>query len=226
MKLSIVVITNKEKLNDHFLELLKFGDELIVEYSKTLESFAEKRNKALAKAKGDWVLFVDDDEIVSRELAEEILLAINSPIFSGFNLKRVDTVFNEEQKHGEVGNIKILRLAKKKSGEFKRSVHEVWKIQGKIKTLKNPLYHIKDSFVSEFISRMSFYGPLDAASLKSENKNFSYFKLLFLPVAKFVNNYIVKEGYRDGYPGLFLSYLMSIQSLSVRIFQKELNEAK
>ena len=225
MNLSVIVITNKEKLNEHFLEFLKFGDELIIEYSKTLESFAEKRNKAIAKAKGDWVLFVDDDEIVSRQLAEEILQVTKSPKYSGFNLKRIDTVFNEEQKYGEVGNIKILRLAKKKAGEFKRGVHEVWKINGKTKTLKNPLYHIKDSFISEFISRMSFYGPLDAVSLKLEGKNFSYTKILLFPLGKFAYNYFVKQGFRDGYPGLFLSYLMSIQSLSVRIFQKELNEA-
>jgi glycosyltransferase involved in cell wall biosynthesis len=226
MNLSIIVITNKEKLDKHFLELLSFGDELIIEYSKTLESFAEKRNKALAKAKGDWVLFVDDDEIVSRQLADEIKEVIKTSKFNGFKLKRRDIVFNEELKHGEVGKIKILRLAKRKAGKFERRVHEVWKIKSKTKTLKNPLYHIKDCFVSEFIGRMSFYGPLDAASLNSENKNFSYLKLLFYPLGKFLNNYFFNQGFKDGFVGLFLAYLMSVQSLTVRVFQNELNETK
>lgn len=221
MSLSIVVITNKAKLSDIFLQHLKFGDELIIDNSKTLNGFAEKRNKALSKAKGDWVLFVDDDEIVSRGLAKEIIDSIKTNIYSGYFIKRIDTVFNKELKYGETGKVKIVRLAEKKSGKFVRSVHETWKINGQLGILKNPLYHIKDSFVSEFIGRVCFYGPLDANSLNKEGKKFSYFKLFVYPLAKFLNNYFVKLGFLDGLSGLFLAYFMSVQSLSVRVFQWE-----
>ncbi len=222
MTLTIAVITNKTNLNTVFLDRLKFGDELLIEYSKdNLKSFAEKRNLALKKSKGDWILFVDDDEIISRELASEIKQAIKESNHSGYFLRRSDVVFGQELKHGEVGNIKILRLAKKNSGEFKRDVHEVWDINGKIGTLNNRIYHVKDNFISQFISRISFYGPIDAQSLNSEGKPFSYFKLFAFPVAKFIQSYFFKKGFLDGYVGLFLAYLMSIQSLSVRVFQWE-----
>ena len=222
MSLSLVVITNKKKLDELFLSRLDFADELMVVPNQgDFASFAQKRNQALQKVKGDWVLFVDDDEVVSRELAQEATKAIKNSRYQGYFLKRQDVVFNQVLKYGEVGKIKILRLAQKTSGQFQRAVHETWEVKGPIGLLKNPLYHLKNSFVSEFISRINFYGPLDAKALSAENKPFSFFKLLVFPKAKFLLNYFLRKGFLDGYPGLFLAYLMSLQSLSVRIFQWE-----
>lgn len=223
MSLSILVITNKKKLNEIVASHLNFGDELIISNvgDILLKSFAEKRNEVLKKAKGEWVLFVDDDEIVSRELADEIKQKIKRTKASGFFIPRQDVVFNEVLKFGETGKISILRLAKKELGKFVREVHEVWQVNGKKEKLTNPLYHIKDSFISEFSSRIMQYGPLDALSLSSEGKEFSYFKLLFYPKAKFLYNYFLKQGFLDGCPGLFHAYLMSVQSLSVRVYQWE-----
>ena len=39
------------------------------------------------------------------------------------------------------------------------------------------------------------------------------------PLAKFIFNYKMKLGFLDGCLGLFQAYLMSVQSLSVRVFQ-------
>ncbi|EKE00463.1 MAG: lipopolysaccharide core biosynthesis glycosyltransferase WaaE [uncultured bacterium] len=223
MKLSIVVITNKPKLNGLFLTSLHFGDELIVDKKEQLqtESFAERRNSALKKAKGEWVLFIDDDEVVSRELAREITEVIKTSKNQGYYLNRKDLFYNQVIRFGEVSNISILRLAQKGSGLFARDVHEVWNIKGKTAKLTNELYHIKDNFISEFVARISLYGPLDADSLNKEGKSFTFFKLLFYPKAKFIQNYIFRRGHLDGFVGLFLAYLMSVQSLSVRIFQWE-----
>lgn len=239
MTLSLVVITNKEKLQEKFLRRLSFADEVIFVYeknrpaldkvsSKTVflptgpqSSFADKRNLGLKKAKGEWVLFVDDDEIVSNELAKEIVNKIKDKNISGYYLTRYDLCFYQELKFGEVKNQKILRLAKSGSGEFGRSVHEVWHVRGKRGYLISPLYHQKDYFISGFLDRIRQYGPTDADCLNQEKKAFTYFKLLALPKFKFLNNYFLKLGFMDGYPGLFLAYLMSVQSLSVRIFQWE-----
>jgi len=63
------------------------------------------------------------------------------------------------------------------------------------------------------------YSPLDAGQLSQENKPFTYWRLQFNPKAKFIQNYFLKLGFLDGYLGLFQAYLMSVQSLTVRVFQ-------
>ena len=223
MKLSVIVLSRNGKVETKILQSLKFADEIIIwgEKEYHFQDFAKHRNEALRRARGEWVLFVDDDEYVSTELAQEILHAINSDKYVGYFLPRLDLVFHDLQKHGEVGNIKILRLAKKSAGKFVRPVHEHWQIDGKIGNLQNALYHLKDDFISQFIGRMNHYGPVDAQILTQENKPYSIFRLLFYPKAKFFLNYFWRLGFLDGYPGLFQAYLMSVQSLTVRVFQWE-----
>ena len=181
--------------------------------------FSAQRNFALQKAKSDWVLFVDDDEYVGTELAREIKVAIKNSDFNGYLIKRLDVAYHTPLLHGETGNLKILRLGRRASGEFQRPVHEVWHISGRVGELSSPLYHIKDHFVSEFIGRLDRYGIIDAKMLTIEGKPFSWFRLLFYPLAKFKLNYIFKAGFLDGTVGLFLAYLMAVQSLTVRVFQ-------
>ncbi len=239
MTLGVIVITNKPFLPENFLRRLTFADKVLfvfenkkptlaipvknAEYmaATSLDSFAKKRNLGLSKIKTTWAMFVDDDEIVSGELAAEIKQKINQKEYAGFFLTRHDLCFYQELKYGEIKNQKILRLAKVGGGEFLRSVHEVWNINGKIGYLDNVLYHQKDYFISQFINRIRHYGPLDAYSLDHEGKLFTLFNLILFPILKFLNNYFFKLGLMDGFPGLFLAYLMSIQSLSVRIYQWE-----
>lgn len=236
-KLSVVVICRSPNFSDSFLKSINFADEIIavctdpIKNSKNInqkikvhhtsfdKGFSGLRNYGLKKSTGDWVFQVDTDEVVSTQLASEIKEKILNNNFDGFFVRRIDTCYHEVQLHGEVGNTKILRLAKRKSGKFVRPVHEYWKIDGKIGELVNPLYHSKDKFISEFLDRISVYGPIDAKALSKEGKHFSYLRLFVNPKAKFILNYFIKQGLRDGITGLFQSYLMSVQSLSVRVFQ-------
>lgn len=239
MTLGIVVITNKSVLPISFIRRLAFADKVLfvhesekpkldlpLKNAKFLatdpkNNFAQKRNEGLKNINTDWVLFVDDDETISDDLAKEITHSIVKSKFAGYYLTRRDICFYQELKHGEIKDQKILRLARSGSGNFRRSVHEVWSIEGEKGYLASPLYHQKDNFIAQFINKIRQYGPLDADSLNTENKPFNYFRLLFYPKLKFLNNYFLKQGFRDGLPGLFLAYLMSIQSLSVRIYQWE-----
>src|SRR5258708_38063544 len=96
--ISVIIITkNEEELLTNCLESLKWADEIIVcdndSTDKTLEiakkytnniiqskidnpfefDFSKVRNKAIEKAHGEWVLFVDADERVLQSLKDEII---------------------------------------------------------------------------------------------------------------------------------------------------------
>lgn len=225
MNLSAIILTNK--LPDEITSSIRsvsFADETILirdhpGFHPLAGDFAAQRNYGLAKAKGDWVLFVDDDEVITKELSHEIQQAIRSDKFSGFYLKRVDRYHGQILHHGETGNMKIIRLGRKSAGVFTRPVHEFWQIKGAVGQLKNPLIHERGDLVTPFIDRMTFYGPIDARELDKEHKPFTYWRLFANPKGKFIANYFLKLGFLDGCAGLFQAYLMSIQSLTVRVFQ-------
>jgi len=223
MGLSALILTNKQPEEiKKTLDSVSFADEVILipDRKGPVTDFSSARNSGLTKAKNDWVLFVDDDEIVSKELASEIKEAITPPsLFSGFYIRRLDKYHGQTLHHGETGNTKIIRLGKKSAGSFSRPVHEVWRINGSVGELRHPLIHERGELVEPFIDRMIRYSPLDTRQLSQENKPFTYWRLFINPKAKFIQNYFLRLGFLDGYLGLFQAYLMSVQSLTVRVFQ-------
>src|SRR3989338_11484544 len=125
MKLTAVILTRGLSPPKKTLKSVSFADETLIISDKLhpLNSdFAAQRNYALKKAKGAWVLFIDDDEIVSLQLAKEITEISNNN--AGYYLNRTDYYYNKPLRHGETAHVKLLRLAKKNAGKFTRPVHE------------------------------------------------------------------------------------------------------
>lgn len=234
--ISAIVLTKDEEKNiEECLETLRWCDEVIVidDYSedKTREiarklgarvfkhhlnnNFAKQRNFGLKKAKGEWVLFVDADERITPELAKEIKQEVKKDERHAFIFKRQDFFMDKPLKHGETANVKLLRMAKK-NGEWQRTVHEVWETKWETKTLKNPILHYPHSSISKFLEEINFHSTLHAQALKQEGVKFSLFRLIFNPLGKFFQNYILRLGFLDGMPGLIVALMMSFHSFLAR----------
>ncbi|MBI4028920.1 MAG: glycosyltransferase family 2 protein [Candidatus Blackburnbacteria bacterium] len=235
--ISAVVLTkNEEKNVEECLKTLKWCDEIVVVddystdktvslakkfgakiYQRHLENdFAQQRNFGLEKVTGDWVFFVDADERVSHSLAQEISTEVQVQVHprgvQGFAVRRVDVMWGRELKHGEWGNAKLLRLAKKGAGKWSRRVHEVWNVDGVTELLRSPLLHYPHQTMSEFLSDIDQYSTLHAQANLEEGKSSSILKFILYPKLKFLQNYILKLGFLDGGQGFVVAMLMSFHS--------------
>lgn len=179
--------------------------------------FSFLRNYGLSVAQNDWVLFVDSDEVVTESLAYEITSAISANLenYSGFYIKRIDTIWGKELTHGE-NTINLLRLGKKDKGEWKGKVHEVWEIKGKTKTLKNSILHFPHISISALWDSIDYYSTIRAKELKEQNVKSNGFFIAFYPFVKFMQDYVVKMGFLDGIPGFLMATSMSLHSFMVR----------
>lgn len=180
---------------------------------KLEDDFSAQRNFGLEKAKGDWLLFVDADERVSQELRDEVIQIIAVSVTqNGFLLRRRDILWGRELKYGETGKIKLLRLARKNAGKWRRKVHEIWDVTGEIGELKSHLVHYPHQTISEFIADINRYSTLHAGELAKEGKKSNIVKVIFWPKMKFLHKWIFKLGLLDGVPGFVVSGVMAFHS--------------
>jgi len=179
------------------------------------DDFAAQRNFGLAKAGGDWVLFVDSDEIVPQALAREIQKSVGIDC-AGFYLERQDFLFGRKLTHGETAKVRLLRLAKKDAGVWTRPVHEVWQVAGLTGTLETPLQHFPHPHVAQFIDDINRYSTVNARFLFEKKVRVSWWHIPAYPVAKFFVDYIWFAGFRDGTPGAIVALMMSMHSFLTR----------
>lgn len=238
--ISAVILTkNEEKNIEECIKSLSWCSEIIVVddnstdkteviaerfgakvYKRKLDdNFAAQRNYGLEKSKGDWVLFVDADERVSKKLADEIIErtwvveGVKKDRYpAAFRVKRVDTLWGKRMKFGELGDISLVRLARRDTGKWKRQVHEYWNVKGLVKDLRNPLDHYPHPSLEEFINDIEFYSTLHAKALAESGERSSIIKVVFWPILKFIRNWILKLGFLDGTEGIVFALLMSFHS--------------
>lgn len=249
--ISAVVLTkNEEKSIKRCLRSLSWCDEIIViddfSYDQTIalakkhgarvfprhldRDFAAQRNFGLQKASGNWILFVDADEVVSPKLQGEIIQVsqenASASLCEGYFIKRKDYFQGRWLNFGETAQVRLLRLGKSRAGEWARPVHEIWQIKGRVCQLKNPLLHYHDISLSQFLERINYYTRINARILSQKGRRESCFTILFFPFAKFIQNYFLRLGFLDGFPGFNLAFLMSLHSLVTRIKIRELQNEK
>jgi glycosyltransferase involved in cell wall biosynthesis len=213
---------------DKTLEVVKPYNVTVVRHALT-DNFAAQRNIGLAKAKGparnashsdaggDWVLFVDSDELVPSKLRDEILEVTkrNSTIV-GYYISRKDILFGRELRYGETAHVKLLRLAKKTAGKWERAVHETWNIKGPVASLTTPLLHYPHASVSEFLAQINRYTTINARVFYNEGKRVSVWQIIAYPKMKFIQNYIFRLGFLDGVAGFVVAMMMSFHSFLTR----------
>jgi len=239
MKLSIIILThNSATFIKDCIKSSLFADEIILidDYStdNTLDivadiehssitiikrhlngDFSSQRNAGLQKAQGEWVLFIDSDEIISDQLRQEIQLVINNSEYEGYLIRRVDYFLGQKMGHGELGNIYLLRLAKR-NGSWQGKVHETWSISGKVGYLHNFLTHYSHNNLFTFINKIDMYTTLRAEELYRKKKRSNRASIIIYPVSKFIKGYIIQEGYKDGLAGFVFAVFMSFHSFLVR----------
>lgn len=237
MDITAVVLTkNEEKNIENCLRSLEWCQEIIVVddnssdktaalakkygvrvYEHTLNNdFSDQRSFGLEKAKNEWVLFVDSDEIVSTKLAQEVKVAVQSSKVQGYFISRTDYMWGKQLKHGEQGDIKLLRLARKSSGKWVGQVHETWVVTGITALLKYPLQHYPHQTLKELLTEINFYSTIRSEELFKEGVRANWLSVLLYTKGKFVQDYFFKLGFLDGIEGFVIAIVMSFHSFLTR----------
>lgn len=192
-------------------------------YFRKFDNFANQKNWAVSKARGDWILSLDADEEISVDLAKEIKEAVKNNQFVGYLIPRKNIILGKEIKHSRWSPDTHIWLWKKDFGKWVGEVHEEVVVSGKVGSLKNSKIHNSHKTISEFIEANNKYSNLEAHALFKKGAQFSFWKMIWQSLFEFTVRFIYKRGFLDGREGLLLAYLMGIYKLTVWIKLWELN---
>lgn len=216
-----VLVIDDASEDDTVLVAKKLGVKVL---SRCLnEDFSAQRTYGLENACHDWVLFVDADEEVTKELKEEVIRVVEEgsplPCKSVYKIKRRDFFWGTELKHGETQKVRrhgLVRLMKKDSGQWKGKVHEEFIATKPVGTLSGFLNHYPHQTLKEFIREINYYSTFRAKELLRAHKSANTFQVIMYPLTKFFLTYFIYLGFLDGPAGFAYSFFMSFHSFLVR----------
>ncbi|MBU0576851.1 glycosyltransferase family 2 protein [Patescibacteria group bacterium] len=225
--LSIIIITRPDAPTlAQAKKSAQFANEVLVIKKESISDFAFVRNQALKKAKYEWVLFLDSDEIITAESVSEIRRIIVENKLDGVYINRQDVFYDKPLKFGEAGSTVLLRMGKKTKMKWQRPVHEIANIRGEVGKSNIKILHYAHSSLQAFCNSITNYAQLETNFRNQSNQSFYLCQLLFYPWGKFIYNYVIKLGFLDGWRGLSYAVMMSLHSLAVRVLQYELKHEK
>ena len=178
-------------------------------FVESWKGFAAQKNSALAKATGDWVLSLDADEEVSRELATSIkslLASAEPPHFAGYTMNRRNMYMGRWIRHSGYYPDPKLRLIRRGAAEFEpRAVHEDIKMAGPLGHLNGDLIHRAYPTLESFIEHANRYSSLGAQMVVDDGPvGFSVINIVIRPIVRFLYSYFFRLGFLDGPEGLLV----------------------
>lgn len=191
---------------DKTIEIAKtFGAKI---FKREFDSFSNQKNYALSIATNEWVLHLDADEVLSKELVEEIKFVIINTKLDGFYLIRTNFFLGKQMKHSGINKEYRLRLAKKSVSKYVGGIiHEELIVNGKVGKLKNIMIHNSYPTISSYFNKLEQYTTLGAKKLLEKNKKAKVIDIVFKPPFEFIKRYILKCGFLDGIRGFIWAVL-------------------
>ena len=191
---------------DKTIEIAKtFGAKI---FKREFDSFSNQKNYALSIATNEWVLHVDADEVLSKELVEEIKFVIINTKLDGFYLIRTNFFLGKQMKYSGINKEYRLRLAKKTLSKYVGGIiHEELIVNGKVGKLKNIMIHNSYPTISSYFNKLEQYTTLGAKKLLEKNKKAKVIDIVFKPPFEFIKRYILKCGFLDGIRGFIWAVL-------------------
>jgi glycosyltransferase involved in cell wall biosynthesis len=171
--------------------------------------FRDTKRLATEQCQHDWVLSLDADEALSPEALAEVKSVLADPNldnFDGFVFPRLSWNLGRWMRHGGWYPDWQLRLYHRRRSMWEGGEHVHERVQAeRIRRLNHPITHWPFAELAEQVETNNRYSTLGARESVRRRTRFSLGKLIFKPVFKFLETYLIKGGFRDGLPGFIVA---------------------
>lgn len=181
-------------------------------YNDHWDGYGVNKNKGIARAKNNWILSIDADEIADTALAMAIYQLSLDDSNTVYDIKFRSYYGKKRIRFGSWGRDHHVRLFNRTKVQWSASpVHETLLSPQNvtIKRLDGHLHHYSVKDAAEFMSKADHYAELSASKYLMNNKKPTFMKLHIAPLFHFIKNYIVFLGILDGKAGWDIAWMIS-----------------
>ncbi|VAW88664.1 Lipopolysaccharide core biosynthesis glycosyltransferase, group 2 family protein [hydrothermal vent metagenome] len=254
--LSVIIITyNAATQLEPCLQSVAFADEIIVVDSGSTDSTATLVNHHSAKflhqdwlgygpqkqfsveqAQHDWVLCVDADERISQRLKHSIIETLQAPQYNAYEMPRCNRFMGRWLRFGEGYPDYNLRLFHRAHAHWTQDIvheHVVLKSSNEQKNkavgrLAGDLQHESQETLEQYLAKQNRYTSLQAEAMLQRKTKVGLARIVLSPLTRFIKFYFLRQGFRDGLPGLthiligcYNSFLKYVKLIELRKNQQE-----
>jgi glycosyltransferase involved in cell wall biosynthesis len=226
-KLSIIIIAKNESENiADCINSANFADEIIVLDSKSSDDtvsiskklgakvfirswrgYGPQKNLAIEFCSGNWILSLDADERISKDLKAEIQTVLKNPEFSAYTIQRRSYFLSKFIKFSGWRSDRVLRLFINGKASYSNDrVHERLLTNEKIGFLKGHIIHYSYRNLDTVLNKINLYSHLAALDLKDKKVKGSLKKALLHGLWAFIRTYFLRLGFLDGREGFILAF--------------------
>jgi len=166
-----------------------------------------QRNAAIAAAHHPWILALDADEIVTPELRESLERLAKQPRRAGtaFRVRSRNWHLGTELRHGPWGRDWKVRVFSSDQRYTADKVHEHVQNLDNVESLEGDLLHYPYRDLSHHVMKVAKYSRWAADDLRARGRRTTPVDVLVRPFWRFVRDYVLFSGWRDGLAGFVVS---------------------
>lgn len=227
VNLSAVVLThNSERTLRACLASLAFTDEILVIDDGSTDAtvaiaeelgarviphamagdFSAQRRFGIQQCRGQWVLFIDSDEVVSDCLRDSIQQAVLEQSLFSFSFTRTNRFPHFRIEHGSMRSDTVTRLFPKEGLTSEGRVHEKILSPYPTKRLEGALLHYPYRDWSATLRKLDQYTSFLAQQQYEKGKETGFIAgTLIKPTWAFLKVYFLNRGFLDGKMGLMFA---------------------
>lgn len=174
--------------------------------------YAAQKNYAAKCARFDWILSIDADESVGKELAAEIAaLKLRDPACAGYSFPRLAQYLGRWIRHSGWYPDRKVRLYHRNKAQWAGDfVHESVEVQGTVGELRGDLLHFTCHSLSEHLRTLDRYTTLAARELIARGRPVPLRRLAIDPAWTLFRTYILQRGFLDGPQGLAIAWMAAL----------------
>lgn len=168
-----------------------------------------QKNRALARATGDWVLSLDSDEWVTPALRAELEAAMAAPGDRvAFLMPRSSSFCGRFMRHSGWWPDFLPRLWRRGAARFSEDhTHDRVIVDGRLGRLTQPILHEAVTDVEQMLGKINLYSSLSATMFHRRGRRASLFTALVHGGWAFFRTYVLRAGFLDGREGFLLAVI-------------------